>query len=152
MAKKKNTIIIDLGKLQLDAEQRKLLHAGIHKTIAAKMKKIHTANRKKAKTETKPAELLRDAEPAVVAQTTATIDITFTNTIPGRSELTATFNGGQKKITQSGSLSFTNVRSADTILIQVDSLGSTTATIDRDADPVLMNFPPGSHSSTFFIN
>jgi hypothetical protein len=150
MAKKKNKIILDLGKVELTREQRKLLQAGIHKTVAAKMKSIHAFNKQKIKNEA--PKLLSDTEPVSIAQSTATIDVSFTNVNPGASELTATCKGQQKKIMQSSSISFKNISTGDTILIQVDSLGSTTATIDISADPAQMNFPPGSHGGTFFIN
>ena len=147
MAKKKNQLVIDLGKISLTNEQRKILQAVIHKAVAGKMKGIQAANKKEDNT-----ALPKVTAAKAVAGVTANIEVTFTNTNPGLSNLTATLRGKQKKLDQSGTISFNNVRTADIILIQADSLGSTTATIDISADPMQLNFPPGAHSGSFFIN
>jgi len=157
MATKKNQLVIDLGKVTLTKEQRKKLQAGIHKAVAAKMKGIQAANKKESKAANNNKETaIAPAAPKAVAKAitgvTANIEVTFTNTNPGVSDLTATLRGKQKKLDQSGTIIFDNVRTADIILIQSDSLGSTTATIDISADPMQLNFPPGAHSGSFFIN
>lgn len=149
---KKNQLVIDLGKITLNAEQRKILQAGIHKAVAAKLKRIDTGRKKTDVGKKEAKSLTRGGLRAVAAVTTATIKVDFTNTNPGTSEITATLKGQKKTLNQSGSISFTNVNSADIIRVQVDSLGSTTATIDINADPTQLNFPPGSHSGRFFIN
>jgi hypothetical protein len=148
MATKKNQLIIDLGKVRLTNEQRKILQAGIHKVVASKMKKIQSAANKKEKDIMPPKAVAKKEVTGLMAN----IEVTFTNTNPGLSTLTATLRGKQKKLDQSGTINFANVRTADIILIQVDCLGSTTATIDISADPMQLNFPPGPHSGSFFIN
>lgn len=99
-----------------------------------------------------PAPIARKRTRGIATLVTATIDVIFTNTNPGLSRLVGTCNGLERVLTQSGAISFPNVGSGDIILIQVDSLGSTTATIDISATPTNLNFAPGVHSGTFFIN
>jgi len=142
MAAKKNQIVIDLGKIALTPVQRQKLQNEIHKTVAGQMGAIDAAN-----STSTPAKV--GATPAAI---TANIQATFTNTNPGVSSLTATLNSTQKTLSQSGTVSFTGVQSGDIILVQVDSLGSATITIDVNATPAQMNFPPGSHSKNFIIN
>ena len=82
---------------------------------------------------------------------TATISAVFTNTNPGGSKLTATFNNQSKSISSTGKISFSNVNSSDIILVQVNSLGISDITIDIPADPSSFHFLPGSHSGEFEI-
>lgn len=83
---------------------------------------------------------------------TANIKVTFSSTIPGKSGLTAIHNGVSKNLNQTGSLPITGVASGDIIIIQGQSLGTTTVTIDIGADPTQMNFGPGHFNDNFFIN
>jgi len=80
-----------------------------------------------------------------------TITVTFTNTNPGDSSLTASFNGVEKTLTQSGKLSFENVPNDQAIQIDGKSLGSTSLKIDVHASPPSLDFPPGVFDGNFFI-
>lgn len=164
-----NKLTIDLRRVPLTDKQLKEVHNAIHKAVASQLDKIEKAKEKaaakkprsKAKKATKSKKAAADLEsfasmaeaaPVAVATKTANINVKFTNTIPGKSELTAILKGNRKTLTQSGTITFTGVNSNDMILIQNTSLGTTTVTIDISADPTQMNFGPGSGNDQFFIN
>jgi hypothetical protein len=151
---KKNKLVIDLGKINLTDDQRRSPHtAALHKTAAKEIKSAEKANTKKPKVIEAPGTvpILRGAAVAATGAKTANLSVTFTNTNPGDSNLTATLDTAEKELTQSGSISFKNVQRPDIILIEVDSPGSTTITIDISAQSAEMNFPPGN-SGNFVIN
>jgi len=143
MAAKKNQIVLDLGQINLTPAARKRLQNEIHKTVSAQLQTIKNVAPKAV-------------QPAAVGATpptmTAHIQATITSANPGVTALTATLNGTQQTLNQSGTLTFQGVQSDDVILIQVDSLGTATITIDVAATPAQMNFPPGAHSKSFIIN
>jgi hypothetical protein len=147
----RNKLTIDLRRIALTDKQLQDLHNAIHKTVATHLQKA--AKAKPAKKSTRKKRSATNLESVVPAATkTANINITFTNTNPGKSDLTAIHNGVSKKVTQTGSITFAGVSSGDIIIIQGKSLGTTTATIDISADPTQMNFGPGHFNDNFFIN
>lgn len=162
----RNKLTIDLRRIALTDKQLKDLHNAIHKTVATQLQKadkVKPAKKQsplKVKKSNKPAsglESLEAAPPtgiaaAAAATKTANLSITFTNTNPGKSDLTAILNGVSKNVKQTGSLTFAGVNSGDIIIIQGKSLGMTTVTIDISADPMQMNFGPGHFNDNFFIN
>lgn len=163
-----NKLTIDLRRVPLTDKELKEVHDAIHNTVAGKMKKFAAAKeKKKAAKKTaakKPVKskkaaaglesfaTMAEAPAAAVATKTANISVKFTNTVPGKSELTAIFNDESKTLTQTGKITFAGVNSADMIGIQGKSLGTTTVTIDLSADPMQMNFGPGHFNDNFFIN
>jgi hypothetical protein len=148
----RNKLTIDLRRIALTDKQLKDLHNAIHKTVATHLQKAEKAKSAKKKA----APVLEAAPPDTAAITTATktanLSITFTNTNPGKSDLTAILNGVSKNIKQTGSITFAGVNSGDIVIIQGKSLGMTTVTIDISADPMQMNFGPGHFNDNFFIN
>lgn len=144
---KKNQLTIDLGKINLTPSQRKALHTAIHDTVANNMNDIAVT------AATLKAGIAVSSRPPTKAKSVAAnLMITFTNTEPGLSSLTATSKGESKTISQSGSIRFQKVETGDTIMVNGSSLGNTTITIDIDADPTQMNFDPGMFNGSFFIN
>lgn len=141
---KKNQLIINLGKHKLTAEQRKILHAAIHKTVSKNLPSP-------AKTRNQATALTRDIPPAANALKTATLDVSFFNVGSGLSELTASFDTQSKKITSSGTIVITGLSKGDFIEIDGSSAGNTTISIDIDAKPAVMNFTPGSFNDNFLI-
>jgi len=139
----KNKLSIDLN-VELTEKQRQRLHKAIHKTISAHLKKTETASVKK---ERKTARSLTADNVMKV-----NLDASFTNTNPGLSELKAILNDEEKTITESGKISFDKVQSGDIIIIQGESLGKTTVTIDVSAEPIQFNFEPGNFNGNFFID
>jgi hypothetical protein len=145
----RNKIVIDMTKVQLNDAQRKKLHEAIHLTVLRQLKKIKPEKIKKRG----PLKLKRGSLSAREIQTkTANLKIDFTNTNPGLSELTATLNEQSQTVTESTTITFTNVQSGDIIKVKGESLGITTVTIDIDANPTQMNFIPGHFNDNFFIN
>lgn len=122
------------------------------KPRAKKVATVPSPPNKKAGKAKSAAPTTRRLSRGVATLLTASIDVVFTNTNPGLSKLTGTCNGEERELTQSGVISFPNVGPGDIILIQADSLGSTTATIDISATPATLSFAPGAHSGTFLIN
>ena len=93
--------------------------------------------------------------PNTVVSKTAILTATFKNTIPGRSSLVAR-SGSQpgqtsEPIDRSGTITMTNLKSGQEIALKGNSLGSTTVTIDIDADPKQLDFEPGKINGSFFI-
>jgi hypothetical protein len=127
--------------------QQKELNTDIQNT-AAKNSSATAAT----KTAAPEAAATPASQPAKGTGMTANLKITFTNTEPGLSSVTATSNGEDKTISQSDTITFQNVKTGDTIKVKGNSLGSTTITIDIDADPTQMNFDPGKINGSFFIN
>ncbi|HVE60940.1 MAG TPA: hypothetical protein VNA26_03925 [Chitinophagaceae bacterium] len=142
----KDKLVIGLA-VSLTDRQRKRLHKAIHKTIASQIKRAETANNKRKQ----PKRATRSAT-ATVKKKTANLEVTFRNTEPGLSELTAILNSEEQTITESGTITFPNVQSGDIIIIQGTSLGSTTVTIDISAEPIQFNFEPGNFNGNFFID
>ena len=133
---------IDLRRLSLTEKQIKSIHTAIHETVAAELIKIKAPSKRKGK----------PAFKAAIISATANIQVTFTNTNPGMSRLTAILKGKEQTITESNTITIDQVEPGNIILIQGESLGTTTATIDLDATPTQMNFPPGSFDGVFYIN
>jgi hypothetical protein len=145
----KNKLVIDLRRVNLSDKQSKDLHKAIHKAITTQLGKFDIANNK----EKPAADAVKSiTTKAAVATMTVNLNVTFINTIPGKSELTAILNEEEKTIDRSGVISFKNAESGDIIVIQGTSLGMTTVTIDVGADPTQMNFLPGRFNDNFFIN
>ncbi len=143
-------LVIDLRRLKLTDKQRQALHNAIHKTVTKQLEKITDTAEDQSGSAAGMARGVLEAASALTM--TANLHVTFFNVDPGNSELTAILNGNSKKITQSGKISFSNVKSGDMILIQVTSLGNTTITIDISADPMQLNFGPGNSNDLFFVN
>ena len=101
-----------------------------------------------------PQATFRGGPPKAGAEATTTgavISATFFNTIPGRSELTATHNGVSKTITQSDTIAFDNVAVNDLIRIKGSSLGRAEIRIDRTANPQERQFEPGAFRFHFTV-
>lgn len=147
MAKKTNQFIIDLGNIAMTEEQKKALNKALHKTVAKQMKEISVVRSRNAGTSRGMAS------PGITEEglLTATLDVTFTNTEPGLSLLTATCAGKEQTINRSGKIVVNNAKKGRRIKIQGDSLGNTTITIDIAASPMQMNFAPGHIAGSFFI-
>jgi len=146
----KNKLVIDLRRIALTDEQRRVLHNAIHKAVTAQLKKIESTGKKKKKP--KKGVMKLAPEKAEVQTMTTHLEVAFLATNPGLSKLTAILNGQKQTITKSGTITLTNVESSDIILIQGESLGMTTVTIDISAEPMQMSFSPGSFNDNFFIN
>ncbi|HVZ96609.1 MAG TPA: hypothetical protein VG847_07025 [Chitinophagaceae bacterium] len=144
----KNKVVLDLEKINLTDRQLHSLNKSIHKVVAARLKTITAARPKKTYRKAAYTELRMAAAGSMTAQ----LSVTFTNTIPGDSSLTAIYNGESQTLTQSGTLTFHNVKHGDTILVQDYSLGDTAVNIDISADPTQMNFTPGHHVDQFLIS
>lgn len=140
---KKNKFTVDLGKLNLNDEERFKLLDAVQKTVSREQKTVGE----------KPQEKAAASAPmkATVAVAGATISATFRNVNPGLSELTATHNGVEKTITQSGTIDLANVKKGEIIMVQGKSLGKADISIDREADPQAMKFNPGVILFNFFI-
>lgn len=82
----------------------------------------------------------------------AILDVTFRDVGAGLSDITATFNGEEKSLNASGSISFNGVQKDDIIGIDGSSAGSTEIRISLPATPQQMNFSPGSFNDNFIIN
>jgi hypothetical protein len=149
-----NKLTIDLRRVALTDKQVQDLHNAIHKTVATHLEKAAKARppKKTAKAKKPPINLEGTNVTAAAGTKTANIKVTFTNTNPGKSDLTAIHNGVSQNLKQTGSVSFAGVSSNDIIIIQGKSLGMTTVTIDIGADPMQMNFGPGHFNDNFFIN
>ncbi|HUS01454.1 MAG TPA: hypothetical protein VMY77_06995 [Chitinophagaceae bacterium] len=144
----KNNIVIDMTEIVINDLQRKKLHKALHTTVIKQLKKIKTGKPRKSE-----LRMRSDTQNAPVVQLkTANLDVGFTNTNPGQSNLTAILNEQEHTITESGTIIFTNVQRGDIIIVQGESLGLTTVTIDIDADPAQMNFKPGHFNKNFFVN
>lgn len=108
---------------------------------------------------TKKAKVLA-TEPAVVNEELATtaatqvanLTVEFHNVDAGLSDFTATHSGASQTINESGTISFSNVKTSDTILISGDSAGSTVVKINGvQAVPMEMNFDAGQHINGLFL-
>lgn len=90
---------------------------------------------------------------AEAALQTAKLAVEFHNVDAGLSDFTATHNGAAQTIHESGTISFNNVKTNDTILIKGDSAGSTNVKISGvTAEPMQMDFDAGQHiGGLFFI-
>ena len=82
---------------------------------------------------------------------TAIITVTFSNTNPGVSSVTATHSGEAKTLTQSGTITFNHVLAGDIIMMQGKSLGDSEFKIDISATPQDKKFPPGKINFNFII-
>lgn len=90
--------------------------------------------------------------PVTAATQMANLLVEFNNTDPGLSDFTATHNGSSQTINQSGTISFGNVATNDTIIISGDSAGSTVVSISGvQAVPMQMNFDAGQHINGLFL-
>jgi len=147
MAVKKNKIIIDLGEINLTDKQRKSLHTVIHDAVSKELKKAEKPVPKKPKAGV-PAKALA----AVVTGKVVTLHVDFNTVELGNSTITASHNGDTKTLDQSGSMSFDNVIVGETIdIVDGDSNGTTTITINTHANPTQMNFAEGQHLNGFFF-
>ena len=150
MAAKKNQLVIDMGNFDLTDEQRKSLNTAIHNAVAKEIKAIGKKNKKV----TAPAKVVvagAAAKDVITATKTANLKVTFTSVAIDKSFLTATFGASVKTISQSDVITFTGLNRGDIIRIDGTSLGSTTITIDIDANPAQMNFTPGNFNDNFLI-
>lgn len=148
MAKKTNQLVIDLGTIQLSAEQKKQLSRALHKAVAKQIKQA--AEAPVARGPVRGTRGLGEV-PAEAGLKTAVLDISFTNTETGLSHVTATCAGEQQSVDRSGKITISNAKKGRRIKIQGNSLGNCTITIDIDASPTQLNFPPGQISGSFFI-
>ncbi len=82
----------------------------------------------------------------------AIIDVTFRDVAAGLSTITATYNGEEKSLNASGSLTFNGVQKDDIIGIDGSSAGSTEIRISLPATPQQMNFSPGNFNDNFIID
>lgn len=82
----------------------------------------------------------------------AILDVTFRDVGEGLSNLTATFNGEEKTINASGSITFNGIQKDDIIGIDGSSAGSTEIRISLAATPKQMNFSPGNFNDNFIID
>ena len=151
-----NKLVIDLTRLHISPQQRQALHNAIHKSVAKQLEKILKAPEQElpeADAEAAmPAVASRGMEAAAISTVTAHLHVTFLNTNPGLSNLTAVLNGQKQSITQTGILSIPNVASGDLILLQKTGNGSCLITIDMQAIPMQVSFPPGKFNDQFFIS
>ncbi len=132
---KKNQIIIDLSKMRITEAQRKELQDALHATVAKQVKTL--------------TEDETDEDDS--AEKTASLNIKFTSST--QNEVTATHNlKNPQTITKSGTISFDNVISGDSIEVKGTSLGITTISIDVDAKPSSKTFPIGKINMNFSIN
>jgi hypothetical protein len=132
---KKNQIIIDLSKMKLTGTQRKVLQDALHTTVVKQVKTL---------TE-------EDTDEEDSTEKTATLTVKFVSAT--QNEVTATHNlKNAQTITKSGTISFDNVISGDSIEVNGTSLGITTISIDVDAKPTSKTFPIGKININFSIN
>jgi len=127
----------------------------------AKMKKrgmqaetvpVLTAKPKKAKALATGPIVENENPPVPVATQVANLVVKFHNADAGLSDLTATHNNASQTINESGTISFSNVKTGDTILINGDSAGSTNVKINGvQAVPMEMNFDAGQHINGLFL-
>jgi hypothetical protein len=90
--------------------------------------------------------------PVVTASQTASLLVIFRNVDAGLSDFTATCNGASQTIHESDTISFGNVKTGDTILINGDSAGTTDVTISGvNALPMQMSFVEGQHINGIFL-
>jgi hypothetical protein len=90
--------------------------------------------------------------PVVTAGQTASLQVIFRNIDAGLSDFTATCNGVSQTIHESDTISFGNVKTGDTILINGDSAGTTNVTIiGVNALPMQMSFVEGQHINGIFL-
>ncbi len=145
MAKKKNQIIIDLGEIKLTNEQRMKLNNTLHEAVFKNVKSIEKNMKLKGP---KPVGTFSKS-----MTNTVSLKVSFRDVNPGLSSLTATHDNTEHTINQSNTMTFNNVKTADTIDIDGDSAGSTTITvIGANSKPMQMSFAPGQHiSGSFFI-
>jgi hypothetical protein len=145
----KDQIIVDLRRIPLAPHQTKALSRVIHNKVVEMLGEADASvSNSLAEAETDRGNI----GASLLIAATATIHVSFMNTIPGRSHLKAILKGNEQEIDHSGDITFHNVNSGDIIMIHSTSLGSATISIDVDADPTIMNFPPGNNADEFFIN
>ncbi|MGC4101205.1 hypothetical protein [Ferruginibacter sp.] len=157
MAVKDNQLVINLGNFNLTDDQRKTLQDAIHATMAKQIKAIGKKKKQApAPVAAPPPKALTGnaavaAVAPVAATKTANLTVSFTSVAIGKSKLTASFGNQSKTITQSDTITFTGLSRGDSISIDGTSLGSTTITIDINANPAQMNFTPGNFDDNFLI-
>ena len=145
MANKKNKIVIDLGEIELTNSQRKSLLKGLHNTVSKKIKAVAVASARPA------VNNFRAAAPEIITKT-ANLIIDFHDADAGNSHLIATYQGVDKTIEQSGTISFENVNSNKKIIIDGTSPGTTTVTVTGvQTSPAQMSFPIGDIDGSFLI-
>ena len=145
MANKKNKIVIDLGEIDLTNLQRKSLLEKLHNTVSKKIKAVAVANARPA------ANNSRAAAPEKITKT-ANLLIDFFDADAGNSHLKATYQGVDKTLEQSGTISFENVNSNKKIIIHGVSPGTTTVTVTSvKTSPAQMSFPIGDIDGSFLI-
>ena len=149
-----NKLVIDLRRFKLTNPQRQALHNAIHKAVVKQLEKFLNSPEEDEPEEEAdaPAIASRGMEAAAIRSATANLHVTFLNTNPGLSNLTAILNGEKKSVTETGEISFSNVESGDLILLQKTGNGNCLITIDIGAVPMQVSFPPGKFNDQFFIN
>lgn len=140
---------------QQAAKLAKMKKAGLQKATTAATataKKTKPVKNKLQATDLTNAEIPVAIEGAEIAGQTANLQVEFHNTDTGLSDFTATHNGAGQTIHESGTISFSNVKTSDTILISGDSAGSTVVKISGvQAVPMEMNFDAGQHIGGLFL-
>lgn len=120
------------------------------KSLQADAAPVLTAKPKKAKASAPQVAIANENPPAVTQ--VANLAVEFHNTDAGLSDFTATHNGASQTINESGTISFSNVNTNDTILIKGDSTGRTNVKISGvQAVPMEMNFDAGQHIGGLFL-
>jgi hypothetical protein len=145
--KKEKHLIINLQAAKI-AKIKRVLHTAVNTPLPADPKKAKTIV-----ADPKSANDQMPADEVEIILQTANLEVEFNNVDAGLSDFTATHNGAAQTIHASGSISFNNVKTNDTILIKGDSAGSTNVKISGvTAQPMEMNFDAGQHiGGLFFI-
>jgi len=142
--KKDKHLIINQQAAKLAKMKKKGMQADAAPVLTAKPKKPKALA-------TGPAVANEDQSLSAATQV-ANLAVEFHNTDPGLSDLTATHNGASQTIHESGTISFSNVNTSDTILISGDSAGNTVVKINGvQAVPMEMNFDAGQHINGLFL-
>lgn len=138
-------IIISLRNPALTREHIKKLYAATGKAVEGELKKLRKANG----CTLQHVKIKKDRMGYTDDPVTVNIDVEFSYTEPGFSELTAILNNGKKTIDHSGTITLSGIQSDDDILIQGSSLGKTNVKINVAAKPQRLDFEPG-HFDDFF--
>ncbi len=143
--KKQKHLVINLQAAKIAKMKRAGQQTVADKPQPPKQKKTKTATDVNMAGTPKPA--------GQAALQTANLAVEFHNVDAGLSDFTATHNGAEQTIHESGTISFNNIKTNDTILIKGDSAGSTNIKISGvQAEPMEMNFDAGQHiGGLFFI-
>ncbi|MBL7701457.1 MAG: hypothetical protein JNM14_04365 [Ferruginibacter sp.] len=129
-------------------------HQSINRQAAkiAMLKKSSAAAAKPAKPKKPKAAAAAGVAPEAIAIQVANLVVEFHDVDAGLSDFTATHNGADQTIHESGTISFKNVKTNDTITIKGDSAGSTIVNINGvQAVPMQMSFDAGQHIGGLFL-